>query len=153
MSSCSICNKEKQIGEERKMFTAKILKEERGAEKMVYGGGRETTITTTYGEFLEQRYFVCGNCISFWNKIIVPIAAVITIILSVIILYLALTLHIDWLFALGLVVFIAGIIISGEFSIHSKLQKKAKKDRNEKTPIKAFSENEYKDLVEKNNRT
>ena len=118
-----------------------------------YGGGREVTTTTTYGEFVEHRYYVCSNCIKLWNKIIVPIAAIITILISVIIIIFALTLHIDWMFVIGLFVFIVGIIISGEFSIKAKLQKRGKKDRNEKKSIKAFDESEYKDLTTKNNPT
>lgn len=51
MPNCGVCGQDKSTGGEKKVYTARVLKEEKGAEQMVYGGGREVTVTTTYGEF------------------------------------------------------------------------------------------------------
>ncbi|MBN2389620.1 MAG: hypothetical protein JXR84_02775 [Anaerolineae bacterium] len=37
MTTCQICGQDKTVGEEKKLYTAKILEEERGAERMTYG--------------------------------------------------------------------------------------------------------------------
>lgn len=69
MAICQVCGKDKATGEEQVLHSGKILKEERSGERMTYGGGREVTVTTTYGEFIEHRYFVCSDCRTLWDKV------------------------------------------------------------------------------------
>jgi len=74
------------------------------------------------------------------------LAVVVSIILGVV----AVKQHVDWMFALALVVFIAGIIAAGSLSTEDRLKRVAKKERGTEQPIKAFSEQEYLVLMDKN---
>ena len=44
MTTCQICVQDKTVGEEKKLYIAKILKEERGAECMTYGESEYTAL-------------------------------------------------------------------------------------------------------------
>ena len=61
----------------------------------------------------------------------------------------ALKQHVDWMFAVALVVFIGGIIGAGSLSTEERLKRKAKQERGKTDPIKAFSEQAYGELVRK----
>ena len=148
MATCQICGQDKTVGEEEKLYTAKILKEERGAERMTYGGGREVDVTTTYGEFKEHTYFLCAECRTVWDKIVMWSGSALTIIATVVLLVVSIRQHIDWMFALALAVLIAGFIMTGQFTTGERLKRQAKRARGE-GPFKAFSESEYTALLEK----
>ena len=149
MPNCGVCGQDKSTGEEKKIYTARVLKEERGAERMVYGGGREVEVTTTYGEFQEHRYFLCASCRTIWDKIAMPVGAGLTVLVSIALGVVALKQHVDWMFALALVVFIGGIIVAGLLSTEEQLKRKAKQERGKTAPIKAFSEQAYGELMHK----
>jgi hypothetical protein len=148
MTTCQICGQDKPDGEEKKLYTAKILKEERGAERMTYGGGREVDVTTTYGEFEEHTYYLCSGCQTLWDKIVMWSGSALTLIATAVLLVVSTKQHIDWLFALALAVLIAGFIVTGELTTGERLKRQAKRARGE-GPFKAFSASEYTALLEK----
>ncbi|MGC9396324.1 MAG: hypothetical protein ACP5J4_15885 [Anaerolineae bacterium] len=148
MATCQICNQDKPVGEEKKLYTAKILKEERSAERMTYGGGREVDVTTTYGEFMEHNYFLCSACQTLWDKIVMWAGIGLTVVTTIVLLAISIRQHIDWMFALALVVLIAGFIVTGELTTRERLKRQAKRARGD-GPFKAFSASEYAALLEK----
>ena len=148
MATCQICGQDKPVGEEKKLYTAKILKEERSAERMTYGGGKEVTVTTTYGEFEEHNYFLCSECRTLWDKIVMWPGIGLTIVATIVLLVVSVRQHIDWMFALALVVLIAGMIVTGQFTTGERLKRQAKRSRGEGS-FKAFSDSEYAALLEK----
>lgn len=148
MATCQICDQDKTVGEEKKLYTAKILKEERSAERMTYGGGREVDVTTTYGEFEGHTFFLCSDCRTLWDKIVMWSGIGLTVIATIALLIVSTRQHIDWMFALALAVLIAGFIVTGELTTGERLKRQAKRARGE-GPFKAFSESEYTALMEK----
>lgn len=76
-----------------------------------------------------------------------PVSAGLTVLVSIVLGVVALKQHVDWMFAVALVVFVGGIIGAGSLSTEERLKRKAKQERGKSAPIKAFSEQEYGELM------
>ncbi|OQY21058.1 MAG: hypothetical protein B6I34_07885 [Anaerolineaceae bacterium 4572_32.1] len=149
MPRCQVCGKDKPDGEEKKLYSARILKEERGQDRMVAVGRTEADVTTTYGEFVEHRYFLCVDCHTLWDKAVMWPGIGLALIATVALLVISVRQHIDWMFALALFVLAGGIVIVVQLSTDERLKRRAKRDRGSDDPVKVFSAAEYRALLEK----
>jgi hypothetical protein len=155
MSICTICNKNRQIGELRIYHTARILDVQR---KRITQDAVQTT--TTYGDFQEHRFAVCSKCKLIWDRIALPLAILIVIGIAVALFVLAGKMHNEWLFLAALLAIIVGAGPASHLSTDARLSKKALHERSSKitgihaffftgetSECKAFDEGAYRKLI------
>jgi hypothetical protein len=127
MPTCNICQENSSQGEERVIYTARIVSQ---TEKVLYTSGdtRFVETTTRFSDFAEHHYFLCAGC-KLRNKIALP-AGVVVVLMVTIALFIASTmLHIAWLFAAALIALIAGMGPVSHLGAEAKLNKKALAER------------------------
>lgn len=114
MKYCCVCGKGKDTSHTYEVFTGRVL----GRNSVTLY--KQTTTTTTYGEFEEHKYDVCQSCAVKWN-IIFPIAV---FVLSTLLLKLLLRYE-GWDAALFLALFPAAIVIYKYVNVWRRLMKDA----------------------------
>ena len=152
MSQCSVCNQDNGAGEVKRIYTARELKRERGQEHMVYGGGTEVTVTTTYGEFQEHNFFVCADCLTRRDKVAKWVIIGATILLTVALVAVSAARHMAWAYLAALIALIGGLICSDLVSTDYRIKGFAKQQRGSGLPVEAFNERRYRKLMEDNQR-
>ncbi len=125
MSSCALCGREKQTGEQTVIYTGAVLNRD------VQTAGNVTQTTTTYGNFCEHYYFVCRTCTRLWNSIM-AVAVVIYLAIIVVSFVLSIRLENPYWFVFGLFFVIFGVGPLSNINIGAKLKRKALGERGER---------------------
>lgn len=128
MPICDICHKDKQEGEEKEIHTACIVSK---TEKVLqdYGNSRYVQTTTRYNDFEEHRYFLCAQCKSTWDKIVMPAGVVLVLLATAALFIAAARLHHAWLFVGALLALIVGMGPVSHLGTNARLNKKALAER------------------------
>lgn len=141
MPKCAICEQDKQEGQEKKIYTARILKTER------WKSGSTTTTRTTYGEFQMHNFFTCAKCHTIWDKIVLPVGGGLWGILCIVLFILGLKQNSDLMAFLCVFVFFGGLFTLIFTSIDERLKKRARQERESTDKIRAFTEKEYEKFL------
>ena len=144
MPECKVRGQEKPEGDETRVYTARVLKEDR-----IRVTGNQISVMTTYCEFQEHRYFVCASCRTRRDKVVRNGLMALSIIAGVVLLIVSVRQDIDWMFLLAFFVPIAGIVVAMLVSVEARLGRKAREERGPGEQIKTFNEGAFKIMVEK----
>ena len=148
MPKCAICKKDRPEGKQVNIYTGKILKEE------IRQSGSSKNTQTTYGEFFKHTFFLCKQCNTLWNTIVLPVGGMLTAVISAFLLVLSLRSNSNLTALLLVIVCFSGTIFLLATSIDERLKKKARQERKseEKSEEKfvAFTEVGYEKLLREN---
>ena len=142
MTTCAVCNKDKQEGMEKIIYTGRKISEESR-----HGSGNTTLVTKTYSEFQKHSYFLCSKCHILWDRIVLWGGIGLTIVAIFIFIRISIKQQLPWIFVLVLFCFLPVLAGIEWFSSNERFKKLARQERGE-DGVEAFTERGYNHLLE-----